>query len=659
MKKSLMCFSVLLLAVSMTAFGGSSAEQTTTESGTVAAGTGQYNEAPMLAELVAAGKLPPVDERLPESPIVMEVFEEIGKYGGMLTSTTLSPGWNYLFRHANDIPFVEIYPDKATHRYASTGAKLMPGIAAKWESNADATEWTFWLLKGLKWSDGEPATTEDVRFLFEDVYGNEEITPVYPAWLKWGGENVKLEVIDDQSFKLTFARSYGHFLPAPASHGLSGILMIRPSHYLKQYHKKYTSMDKLKPIMAEEEFGEEEWPQFFLAMMQSGSDGNFVITGRRPTEYPTLSPWRTVDSPAPGEWILERNPYYYKVDSAGNQLPYIDRLRHITSSDAEVMNLKILSGEVDVEGTYFAKLNETPMFMESKEQGGFEVMLVKDWLDQPLIFGLNFEPADPVLKGIVQDKRFARALSMALDRDDFNETIFLGLGRPAQVAPVRGSVFYTDEFDQAYAAYDLAAANKLLDDMGLKWDDNKEFRLRPDGERLTMPITYYEVFPACTAGSQLASKYWKDIGIDAPAKLVDGGYYWTIQGANEHLIGSWGLGGASILPTWFYGGNQVWTPQWFQWYTSGGELGVEPTADGKAVYEAHDNILAAPTVAERDKWGTELFRLQAENLWVIGIVVDVPAPFIYSTKLGNISTAKERDLYAVTILDEGEQWYFK
>ena len=248
---------------------------------------------------------------------------------------------------------------------------------------------------------------------------------------------------------------------------------------------------------------------------------------------------------------------------------------------------------------------------------------------------------------------------MALDRDDFNETIFLGLGRPAQVAPVRGSVFYTDEFDQAYAAYDPGAANKLLDEMGLKWDDNREFRLRPDGERLTMPITYYEVFPACTAGSQLASKYWKDIGVDAPAKLVDGGYYWTIQGANEHLLGSWGLGGASILPTWFYGGNQVWTPQWFQWYTSGGELGVEPTADGKAVYEAHDNILAAPTVAERDKWGTELFRLQAENLWVIGIVVDVPAPFIYSTKLGNISTAKERDLYAVTILDEGEQWYFK
>ena len=208
-------------------------------------------------------------------------------------------------------------------------------------------------------------------------------------------------------------------------------------------------------------------------------------------------------------------------------------------------------------------------------------------------------------------------------------------------------------------AYDPAAANKLLDEMGLKWDDDKKFRLRPDGKRLTMPITYYEVFPACTAGSQLASKYWKEIGVDAPANLVDGGYWWTAQGANELTLGSWGLGGASILPLWFYGGNQVWTPQWFQWYTTGGEKGVEPTPDGKAVYEAHEKVLAAPTEAERNKWGKELFRLQAENLWTIGIVVDVPAPFIYSKKLGNIAPAKERDLYAVTILDEGEQWFFK
>jgi len=615
-----------------------------------------YNEAPMLRIKVAAGELPPVEERLPENPVVMEPWEEIGKYGGTLRIVTLSPNFDETLRHANDAPLLELPPDSGYHRYNPTGAEIHPGIFDRWEMSEDGKVWTFRITKGLKWSDGIPVTTEDVRYTIEDVYYNKEIYPAPPELIQWGGETAELEIMDDYTFRLKLAKSYGLFLPNPNDFGRTWGLLVSPSHYLKQFHVKYTPLDKLEPVMKEYGYSKEEWGRFYNFMHPFGNDGAIVLAVGDPVKYPVLSPWRVASQPKPEEWILERNPYYYKVDPQGNQLPYIDRIHLSVVGDREMITMKILTGEVHIEGGYSARLSDYPLFMENREKGSYEVMLLRDWLDQPLIYFLNLCPEDLVLREIVQDVRFRQALSLALDREDIRESIFLGFGRPAQWAPVPGSVFYEEEFEKAYAQYNPEKANALLDEMGLKWDENHEYRLRPDGERLTLAFVYYEVFPSVTPGAELAHEYWEEIGIRVPVKLVDN--WWTLWSANQTVVADWG-DSASVLPNWFAAGLLVTTPLWFEWYNSGGEAGVEPIPAAKRLYEMRDRMYSTSSEEERMKAAKELFRLQAENLWVIGTVTGVPVPVIYSKKLGNISVAEEKDYYNITVLEAGEQWFFK
>jgi len=456
---------------------------------------------------------------------------------------------------------------------------------------------------------------------------------------------------------LKFAKSYGLFVPQMVDWDYGQL--IRPSHYLKQFHKKYTSWDKLLPVMEKYAYkGKDEWGRFY-SFIDIGAHAASFIPTRSPIcmEEPSLHPWRPVSEPKPGEFILERNPYYYKVDTEGNQLPYIDRLQRIYVTNLETENMKIISGETDVQ-FQFTRLSDYPLFKKNEEKGGYKVIPLKAFQDQMLIFYVNLCPKDSVLRKIVQDVRFRRALSLALDREEIKESIFLGFGRPAQVTAVRGSVFYKEEFEKAYAQYDPDRANKLLEEMGLRWDENHQYRLRPDGKRLTLPLIYYEVTPPASPGAELASEYWKKIGIHVPIKQVNGQYYWQLQKANEIVLGVWWLGGAAVTKPWFYQFH-VSTPMWKRWYDTNGKEGVEPLPAAKRAMALADIIFSTPSEEERIKAGKELFRIQAENLWCIGTVVDTPRPFIYSKRLGNISVAEEKNYYAITVGEAAEQWFFK
>ena len=141
-----------------------------------------FGEAPMLAARVAEGSLPPVEERLPDNPLVMEPWEEIGTYGGTLRTTSLSPTWDPIIRHTANAELVEMLPSPTVHYANLVGVETRPGVYEDWSISDDGTSWTFTLRRGMKWSDGEPVTTEDVRFFFEDTMENEELYPNYPVW---------------------------------------------------------------------------------------------------------------------------------------------------------------------------------------------------------------------------------------------------------------------------------------------------------------------------------------------------------------------------------------------------------------------------------------------------------------------------------------------
>ena len=216
-----------------------------------------FSDSPYLA----GRGLPPVEERLPKNPLVVQTWEEHGRYGGTLTWTEYTIDHDVYLRHLNAVKLLEIAPSASNHRYDYLGATIQPSILETWEQSDDATQFMFRIREGLKWSDGAPVTTDDVRYAFEDVYFNEEITPTLPRWANWGGEPVQVSIVDDYSFSLKFAKSYGLFL-GQVSQQPAGRLM-RPSHYMKQYHKDYTDMADILPVMKEQGYDEGEWGKFY------------------------------------------------------------------------------------------------------------------------------------------------------------------------------------------------------------------------------------------------------------------------------------------------------------------------------------------------------------------------------------------------------------
>ncbi len=622
----------------------------------------KFNEAPILRTKVAAGELPPVEERLPENPLVIEPWEEIGKYGGTARHVMHDANYDLFYRHMLKTPLLSLGPSSSYMHYSLVGGPVRPGVFEKWEMSEDGRVFSFQIRKGLKWSDGVPVTTEDVRYNYKNCLRGEEYAKEFmtPTWATWGGEIFELEIVDDHTFRMKFAKPFGSFITQIVRAGRWHLLM-RPKHYLKQFDIAYTPMEKILPAMKKHGYVEDEYGKFFKIMVGDFTDkgGGLIITLPDVVDYPVLDPWVAVSNPKPGEFIFERNPYFYMIDPAGNQLPYIDKLHREHVTDVEMMTLKVVAGETDFQ-TKYLRLKDYPLFMKNRERGGYEVMLLKTADVQQLQFIFNLTPNDPVMRQIVQDVRFRRAMSLAVNREEIIETIFLGFGRPAQVTSAKGTAFWEEEFEKAYIEYDPERANELLDEMGLKWDKNHQYRLRPDGEKLVFPLIYYDVMSGATPGAEALSRYLTKIGINAPIKHVSSSYFWSMWGNKETWLSVWMRGG-DILAPWWETGLSVPASDWWLWYQSGGERGTEPLPAAKRMYELRDIVQMTTNEEERIRAGKEMYRIAAENIWEIGTAAGTPLPFIYSKKLGNIGVAKEMDFLLTNVLatEAAVQWFFK
>ena len=297
-----------------------------------AAGTGKYKESPLLAGLVKAGKLPPIDQRLPEKPYVVQPGSminekflklKVGKYGGTMQLAQEAPsGDPHIFIGNNE--YLLQSPD-----LFDFDTRIEGGVLESWKANDDNTVFTFTLRKGLKWSDGTPVTMEDVKFAWEDVLLNEKITPIFPEYLRTGlsgaGNPGKIAFIDDWTFSITFDKPYGSFLAQIGVGGWRGYGgLIKPKHYLKQFHIKYTPQAELAPKLKAASLPEDQWQSLFNAKQMT--EWMWNITNENGIGHPTLTPW-VIQKVEGGTFTFERNPYYWKVDAEGNQLPYIDGIR--------------------------------------------------------------------------------------------------------------------------------------------------------------------------------------------------------------------------------------------------------------------------------------------------------------------------------------------
>ena len=531
-----------------------------------------FKEAPMLAARVAAGELPPVEERLPENPLVLQPTDGIGKYGGT---------WYRGFTGPADGQNMERPLKDHLLFYDVSGQYPQPNIAESWTQNEDFTEFTFTLRKGHKWSDGQPFTTADIMFWVDHMLHNEELNPAKPAWTQKGGETLKFEAIDEQTFKVTSPEPYGPFVALVASvivagqhtrgDGADGL--YAPRHYLEQFHPDFVGLEEAN--RKAEEAGFENWFTYF-------NDRNHANAN---PDAPMLTAWRVTGSINTNEWSFERNPYYYAVDTEGNQLPYIDSVVLTLAQNLEVLNLSALAGNYTVMGRHI-NIAKLPLFLENAESVGYRIQFWRQ--PQSGIANLYINETwdgNAEIQSFLQNVELRKALSMAIERDQINEVFFLGIGA------THGLCQGWDDPDnpgkyigEDYVQFNPDAANAILDEIGLSAKDGDGFRLMPSGERLTiqMPavVAAFEDYPGI---NEMVARQWAvNIGVHAEVQPLERSLEADRRALNELMFFNWESSPrASVLITPQHllpvsgGGN---TGRLYgDWHNSGGETGIDPT----------------------------------------------------------------------------------
>ncbi len=608
------------------------------------AAPGAYNEAPMLAELVKAGQLPPVAERLPAEPLVVTPRNEVGQYGGEQHGAAFGPRTGQLDTEAlrmQSLLFIE--PDLVS---------LSPNILKAYEASDDYKTWTLTLRQGMKWSDGEPFTADDFLFWYEDILLNTDLTPAVPAVYVAGGETMKMTKVDDVTLQIDFAEANPNFdLTMSKSHWNDR--MYAPKHYLQQWHLKYN--DKAADVAKSENF--ETWVLAF----QFHDDHT---QGQQDPKLPDVTPWVLTQIDELGNKYFDRNPYYWAVDTAGNQLPYIDRQVAVLVKDAEVRTLKFISRELDNAGENPLPVKDYPLYVENEEAGDYKVYLFDNSRGNDVGITFNQTHKDPVLKAIFQDVRFRQAMSLAINRDQMNEILYFGRAKVRQATIPDSVSFYEDWMGEHFAQLDVDQANALLDEVGLAWDDAKQVRLRPDGAPLEIVLECWEEF--CPHSEQIA-EMWSAVGVKTTMSQIERTLWLERNQANDadayahpyDAIAEPNLRAAKcsrIRPM----GADSYAPLWRTWYNTQGAEGEEPSEANQQLIALCDQFASAQPGSEAYMTaGQAMAKLYTEQLYSLGVSV-APRVIILSNRLGNTPTeGMFAGDYMFWVPYRGDQWYIK
>ena len=601
-----------------------------------------FKEAPMLTELVKQGKLPSVEKRLPEEPAVIVPVERIGEYGGT---------WKRCWTGVADSAGPSRINYTPTLRWSEDGKKIEPNVAKGWNLSKDCKELTLYFRKGMRWSDGEPFTADDVLFWFEDVILNKELTPVQPTWMVLGG-STKIEKLDSYTVKFTFSNPNPLILQ-----WFTGVEAFLPKHYLKSFHPKYVSKTDLEALTKKEGF--QFWYQLF------GAKNDWISNPERPTH----KAWKPTNLPSSTLWIMERNPYYWKVDTAGNQLPYIDRVAHTLVSDAEMVTMKAISGEIDMQLRHIL-INNYPLLVENSKKGDYRVIVwnTGDGSNCQIMFNQNHHE-DEDIGELIRNKNFRIALSLAINRDEINQLCYLGLGQPRQATVIPSCPTFEEKFAKAYVEYDPKRANEMLDKIGLKRGKDG-FRTLQNGKMVALTIEIVSAFGPYVDAAELIKKYWEAVGVKTAIQVQERSLHYTRIRAGLHQVAIWNMDGAFYpqfltYPYWFlpYGNDSRIAPLSGVWYQTGGKGGEEPKGDLKRAILLYDEAIKTTNPAKRLTLAKEIIRLHSENLWTIGTVGLAPATMGIGVVKNNFRNVPEKALSDVTLNSPSnthpEQYFFE
>ncbi|MCQ6560062.1 ABC transporter substrate-binding protein [Paenibacillus mendelii] len=589
--------------------------------------TADYKQSPFLD-----GKgLPPVQDRLPKEPKLTNELPkdaldyQIGTYGGTLRTVRTDV--------ISDSDLFIIENEPLVNTPGVLGEEITPNVVQSYQVSDDQQVFTFMLREGLRWSDGKPVTIDDVKFAVEDVLFNKELTPTLPLWLVSSsdetGKPFTFEVVDEHTFKISFDKPYGGFLIQLAVQGWKGYTdFLKPKHYLQQFHVKYTPLAELEPLIKSAGFQPGEWVNLFV----SKDVLNNEITQPKAVGFPVLSPYIQVKA---GDVIeFERNPYYFKVDSAGNQLPYIDKLQSTLVQNIEMVNLKILAGEVD-HSYEFISIPKVPLLKENEQKGGYKVY-INNLHRTANDIHLNLTYNDPVWRKVVRDVRFREALNLGLDKNEIVDTVFYGFAKPSEIESIE---------------HNVEKANQILDEIGLKKGADG-LRLGPDGNVFTIPFEISSANSDYIVLAQLVAEQWKQLGLDVTLKQIDGALWTTRNKANE-LKATIAFTPGPVQWARTEWGQNTWAPLWDQWWNSGGKLGEEPPQEAKDLFQAIfalRELSLEEALVKRNDIRTKI----GDQYWYFIHSEDIAAPVAVNARIGNISDKG----WGIAQNFAGEQWFF-
>ncbi|AYG62905.1 ABC transporter substrate-binding protein (plasmid) [Rhizobium jaguaris] len=587
------------------------------------------NEPDYLHDWLRSGQMPRLAERLPKMPRIVNMAalgREPGRYGGSVRT---------IIGSQNDIRYMTIYGYARLVGYDPT-LTLQPDILESFTTEND-TVFTFKLREGHKWSDGQPFTSDDFRYWWEDVILSKALTPGGGALeLRPHGNLPRFEVLDSLTVRYSWDQPNPNFLPSLAAP--QPLVIAGPAHYLKQFHKKYQDEIRLSALMQENRA--RKWTELHTKMARSYRPEN--------PNLPVLDPWRNTTAPPAEQFVFERNPYFHRVDENGRQLPYIDRFILSISSSA-IIAAKAGAGESDLQATGI-DFNDYTFLKDSEKRYPVKVHLWKVARGSRVALLPNLNSADPVWRDVLRDVRVRRALSMAIDRHEINMAVFYGLGTESADTVLPESPLYRPEYSSAWIAHDTAQANDLLDAAGLDKRDRDGIRLLPDGRRAEITVETAGESTLDTDVLELVTDHWRRVGIALFTRV-----------SQRDVFRSRAMGGRILMSIWYGLDNGVPTadmnpgqlaptmddqmqwPLWGMHYLSRGTQGVPPDLpDAVELVELLGKWGVAASSFERAEIWHRMLSIYTQQVFSIGLINGTLQPILRASHLQNMP---EKALY--------------
>ncbi len=559
--------------------------------------------------------LPPVAERVPSEPLVVDLEakgRKTGKHGGAIDT---------LIGRAKDVRLINVWGYARLVGY-NEQLELVPDILEEVEVE-DGRIFTLETREGHKWSDGHPFGAEDIRYYFEDIVSNESLTPSgLPPFLQVNGKGPKFEMLDETTVRFTWDEPNPLFLPELAKSRPPFI--YRPAHYLKQFHEKYGDPDFI--TKEAEKVKARSW-----APLHGKKDDMY---NARNVELPTLQPWTRKRQDSDLRFVLERNPYYHRVDSAGQQLPYVDNVV-MTVADGKLIPAKAQAGESNLQARNL-NFADITVLKRGEKLNDYVTALWSNTKGSEISILPNLTVKDPVWREVLRDKRFRHALSLGIDRNLINRVLFFGLGTPGNDTVLAASPLYKAEYTTNWADYDVDKANALLDEMGLTERNDDDIRLMPDGRPLEIIVETAGEAQVQDDALELVGEMWKEIGIKLFAKpsqrdnlrerSITGDLVMSVWWGMENGIPTSEMPPDDLAPV---RGDILTWHAWGDHYETQGEGGEKPDIPSAArLIELYKSWLVSKTPEERTAIWEEMLDINAEETFRIGLVSGVRQPVV-------------------------------